>query len=193
MRKIPWWRTKRAAAATAGQEQRRHIEAAQLRHKTEGGAVERPEEHMQREPDRQIENDADHRRGHRGKSARQSRHVLQALDIGRARHDPQEARHESHPKSDDRRGHAAPKAAGETMARHVANEFGDQDQRPGRRLGEAETVDHLFRPEPAEILHRLLRHVAQDRIGAAEGDHRELREEQSDLRQRHGLGQSPGL
>jgi hypothetical protein len=53
---------------------------------------------------------------------------------------------------------------------HEADELGDHDQRPRRRLGHAEPVQHLARRQPAVVLHRLLRDVGEHRIGAAEGD-----------------------
>ena len=55
--------------------------------------------------------------------------VAQALDIGCARHDPQEAGNESHPERDERGSHPAPNAAGLAIAGDEADEFGDQDQR----------------------------------------------------------------
>ena len=53
---------------------------------------------------------------------------------------------------------------------------------PGRRLRHAEAVEHLARLEPAVVLDRLLRDIGQHRIGAAEGHHRHLAEEDGDLR-----------
>src|SRR5215472_17778727 len=45
------------------------------------------------------------------------------------------------------------------------------DQRAGRRLRHTETVEHFARLEPAMDFDRLLRHIGQNRIGAAECDH----------------------
>ena len=61
--------------------------------------------------------------------------------------------------------------------REEADELRHQDQRPGRGLGEAEPVDHLGRGHPVMRLDRLLRHVGEQRVGAAEAHHRELGEE----------------
>src|SRR5919199_3474101 len=52
---------------------------------------------------------------------------------------------------------------------------------PRRRLGHAEPVQHLARREPVVTLDGLLGDVGQHRVGAAEGDHRHLGEEQGDL------------
>ena len=57
----------------------------------------------------------------------------------------------------------------------------DEYQGPRRRLGEAQAIDHFGGRQPMIVLYRLLSHVAQDRIGAAEGDDRKLREEERDL------------
>ena len=64
-----------------------------------------------------------------------------------------------------------------------ADELRHQDQRPGRRFREAEAVDHFRRGHPAIGRDRLLRHVGEQRIGAAEAHHRELGEEQADAGQ----------
>src|SRR5207302_5169944 len=53
-----------------------------------------------------------------------------------------------------------------------------------------EPVEHLAWPEPAISLDRLLRHVGEHRIGAAEGDDRHLREEQADLAE--GVAEAEG-
>ena len=51
-----------------------------------------PEHRMQREPDRQIENHADHGGGDRRQRARQSLVAAQGFDERRAEEDPEEAR-----------------------------------------------------------------------------------------------------
>ncbi len=73
--------------------------------------------------------------------------------------------------------------SGIAIGREEADELRHQDQRPRRRLGEAEAVDHFRRGHPAIGLDRLLRHVGEQRIGAAEAHDRELGEEQADARQ----------
>ena len=54
------------------------------------------------------------------------------------------------------------------------------DQRPRRRLREAQAHQHLAGLEPVIGLDRLLRHVGEHRIGAAEGDDRHLAVEGGD-------------
>ena len=71
--------------------------------------------------------------------------------------------------------------SGSAPGAEEADELRHLDQRAGQRLGEAQPVDHLRRAHPAVGLHRLLRHVGEQRIGAAEAHHRELGEEQADV------------
>ena len=73
------------------------------------------------------------------------------------------------------------KRAGIAEGGHEAHELQDHDQRSGRGLGHAEAVQHLARPKPVVVLDRLLRDIGQHRVGAAEGHHRHLREEDRDL------------
>ena len=58
-----------------------------------------------------------------------------------------------------------------------------QNERPRCGLGKAEAVDHFRRGHPVMRLDRLLRHVGQQRIGAAERHHRQLGEEHADADQ----------
>ena len=141
------------------------------------------EQHVQREPDRQIEDDADHRGGDGGERAGEPPVAAQFLDERRAGEDPQHRRHEGHPggqrraeqAGDERRERRRLAESGEE-----ADELRHQDQRARRRLGKAERVDHFRRRHPAVRLDHLLRHVGQHRIGAAEGHHRELGEKYAD-------------
>ena len=141
------------------------------------------EQHVQREPDRQIEDDADHRGGDGGERAGQPPVAAQFLDERRAGEDPQHRRHEGHPggqrraeqAGDQRRERRRLAEGGEE-----ADELRHQDQRARRRLGKAERVDHFRRRHPAVRLDHLLRHIGQHRIGAAEGHHRELGEKYAD-------------
>jgi hypothetical protein len=55
------------------------------------------EQHVQPEPQGEIEDDADDGRGDGGERGRQRLVLAQALDVGRAEEDPQEARREGHP------------------------------------------------------------------------------------------------
>ena len=66
------------------------------------------------------------------------------------------------------------------MGRDIGHIFDDEDERSGRRLGEAETVDHLTRRQPAARLDDLLREIGKDRIGAAKGYDGELGEKHRD-------------
>jgi hypothetical protein len=77
-----------------------------------GPAVSSPtvcEQHVQREPDSEVGDDADDRRRHRRERACKPADVAHRLDIGRAGEDPKEARHESEP---DRRQAAGDVARG---------------------------------------------------------------------------------
>ena len=65
--------------------------------------------------------------------------------------------------------------------RQEADELHHHDQRPRGGLGHAEPVEHLAGLEPAIGLDRLLRHVGEHGIGAAEGDDGHLREEDADI------------
>ena len=111
--------------------------------------------------------------------------AAQRLDEGRAEEDPQEARHEGHPGGEQaaqaRRRAAGGSAPGIAEGAHEADELDHHDQRPRRGLGHAEAVQHLAGLEPAVGLDRLLRDVGEHGVGAAEGDHRHLREEDGDL------------
>ena len=62
-----------------------------------------------------------------------------------------------------------------------AHELRHHDQRAGRGLGHAEPVQHLAGCHPVIVVDRLLGHVGQHGVGAAEGDHRHLAEEERDL------------
>ena len=73
--------------------------------------------------------------------------------------------------------------AGIAKRREEADELRHQDQRPRRRLSQAEAVDHLGRGHPAMGLDRLLRHIREQCVGAAEADDRELGEERADAHQ----------
>jgi hypothetical protein len=66
---------------------------------------------------------------------------------------------------------------------HEADELHDHDQRAGRGLGQAQAIQHLAGLEPAVGLDRLLRDVGQHGVGAAESNHRHLREEYGDVRE----------
>jgi hypothetical protein len=75
------------------------------------------------------------------------------------------------------------------VGRQESDELHDLDQRARRRLGQAESVEHLAGTQPAVVLDRLLRDVGEHRVRAAEGDGRHLREEQRDLREHVGAAE----
>lgn len=70
-----------------------------------------------------------------------------------------------------------------------ADEFGHENEGTWRRFGEAEPVKHLACAQPTIGLHRLLRHVGEHRIGAAEGHHGKLGEEQRGIRRDMGAAE----
>ena len=139
---------------------------------------------MQREPDRQIEDDADHGGGDRGQGAGELAVAAQLFDEGRAGKDPQHRRYESHPG-----GQRGAKQAGDERRKRrrfaergeEADELRHQNQWPRRGLGEAERVHHFRRRQPTVRLDHLLRHIGQHGISAAEGHHRELGEKYPDV------------
>jgi NitT/TauT family transport system permease protein len=155
-------------------------------HRSEPGFGHVAEQDVQREPDREVEDHADDRGGDGGKRAREPPVGAQLLDERRAGEDPQHRRHEGDPRGQRRAEDAGGDRAERqrvTIGGEEADELRHQDQRPGRRFGEAQAVDHLRRGHPAVSLDRLLRHVGEQCIGAAEAHHRELGEEQPDAGQ----------
>lgn len=70
------------------------------------------------------------------------------------------------------------------VAADEADESDDHDQRPGSRLAERQSVDHLCRTEPAVLDDRALVDVRQHRVRAAKGQQRRLAEEHAHLRER---------
>ena len=143
-----------------------------------------------REPDRQIEDHADHRGGDRRQRAREPLVAAQRLDEGRAEEDPEEAGDEGDPgrqQSAERGRQHRRQRAGIAIGGHEADELQHHDQRARRGLGHAEAVEHLARLQPVIMLDRLLGDIGQHRIGAAERHHRHLGEEQRDLAEHVGL------
>ena len=67
-------------------------------------------------------------------------------------------------------------------AREESHELGHEDERPRRGLGETEPIEHLARAQPPIRLDRLLGHIGQHRIGAAERDDGKLGKEERDVR-----------
>ena len=136
---------------------------------------------MEREPQRQVGDDSDHRRRHRGQRGAQARARAQPVDVGRAGEDPQKARREGRPQRDDGARDAPPERAAVPRGGEKADEAGDQDERSGRRFGQTQPVHHLARGQPAIGLHRVLRHVGEHGVGAAEGERGEHGKEARDL------------
>ncbi len=91
---------------------------------------------------------------------------------------------EGHPGREEAAGSAGQERivpAGLAEGAEETDELEDHDQRPRRGLGHPETVEHLGGREPSVGAHRLLRHVGEHGIGAAEGDQSHLREEDADV------------
>ena len=111
--------------------------------------------------------------------------AAQRLDEGRAEEDPQEAGHEGHPgreqPAERRRPAAAAALPGSRKAPMKPTNCTTMISGPGVVSAMPEAVQHLARLQPAIGLDRLLRHVGQHRVGAAEGHHRHLGEEDGDL------------
>lgn len=70
-------------------------------------------------------------------------------------------------------------AAGIAERAHERHELDDHDQRAGRRLGKGEAAHHLARCQPPVDRDRLMGHVGEHSVGAAEGDQGGAREEQA--------------
>ena len=142
---------------------------------------------MQAEPDREVQDDADHRRGDRRERGCEAHVIPQPLDVGSAEEDPEEARQEGRPRRDrraERGGEERRQRSGMLPRADEADELQHHDERPRRRLGEAQAIEHLAGLEPAVMLHRLLRDVWQHGIRAAESDERGLAEKQPLAHQR---------
>ena len=105
--------------------------------------------------------------------------VAQLLDPRRTKEDEQEARHERDPHRDGRAEDSSEQRGqrtGVVVRGEEADELHDHDQRTRGCLGEPKPGDHVLGTNPAVVIHRLLRHVPEDRVGAAEGEHRSLGE-----------------
>src|ERR1700730_5635574 len=77
---------------------------------------------------------------------------------------------------------SVPASIGESApGRHEAHELQDHDQRPRRRPRHPKPIEHLARFEPAVVLDCLLGDIREHRVGAAEGHHGHLAEEDGDL------------
>ena len=111
-------------------------------------SVDLAEQDVQREPHREIEDHADHRRGDRRQRPGEPAIAAQVLDERRAGKDPQQRRRERHPGRHRGAEHGRDQRRerrGIAESRQEANELGHQDERPRRGLGKAEAVDHLGR------------------------------------------------
>ena len=82
-----------------------------------------------------------------------SRVLAQPLDVGRAEEDPEEARRERDPGGEqrpERSGEQWVERAGSPIGGNEAHELQHEDERPRRRLGQPQAIDHLARRKPAE-------------------------------------------
>ena len=101
---------------------------------------------MQREPNRQIEDDADHGGGDRRQRTRKALVAAQPLDERRAEKDPEKARRERDPgreQSAKRAGQHRRQRAGIAIGGHEADELKHHDQRTRRGLGHTEAIQHF--------------------------------------------------
>ena len=123
------------------------------------------EQHVQAEPERQVGDDADHRRGDGRERARQPAHAAHRLDIGRAGEDPQEARHEGEPERDQRAGQ--PPASGSSPAaarrrgsrrRPAPGSAARASFRQGRARSASRRAAASDRPPPPAARRRRARH-----------------------------------
>src|SRR5262245_29041282 len=139
---------------------------------------------VDREPDGEVQDYADHRRGNGGERGIERLVAPQRLDKRRPEENPEKAGGERHPGGEqaaERSGHHGRERTGIAVRRNEAHELQHHDQRPRSGLGHSETIEHLPRLEPAVIFDRLLRDIGEYRIGAAERHHRHLAEEHGDL------------
>ena len=104
----------------------------------------------------------------------------QGFDKRRPDEDEEEARHEGDPGRDrgaEQGGGPRIERARVAISGDEADELQDHHQRARCRFGEGESVDHLARLHPGEILDRTLGDIGEHRIGSAERDHSRLTEE----------------
>ena len=135
---------------------------------------------MDGKDDGQVQDHADHGGGDAGQRRVQAAPSPQSLDVGRAQEDPQEAGSEGGPHRDRR-----PQGAGDlgressrvAKGAEVPDEFGDHDERSRCRLRQAQAVEHVAGLEPAVFVDGGLVDVREHGVGAAEGNHRRLAEE----------------
>ena len=141
--------TESSSAHQSRLDDHRHVERQAVAAHRRGLA----EQGVQREPDREVQDHADHRGGDRRQRAGERLVAAQPLDEGRAEEDPEEARREGHPgreQAAERAGQHRRQRAGIAEGGQEADELQHHDQRPGRGLGHAEAVEHLARLQPAD-------------------------------------------
>ena len=111
------------------------------------------EQHVQHEPEREVEDHADHRGGDRGERARKPVVGAQLLDERRAGEDQQHRRHEGDPGrqcgTDDAGGDGRERLGG-AIGAEKADELRHLDERPGQGFGQAQAVHHLRGGHPAD-------------------------------------------
>ena len=140
---------------------------------------------VQREPDREVEDHADHRRGDRRQRAVERSCCRASTSMKGA---PRKIQRKQGVKVTQvaSRPPSVPASIGDSVpgSRNAAmkpDELQHHDQRAGRGFGHAEAVEHLAGLEPAVVLDRLLGDIGEHRVGAAERHHRHLAEEDGDL------------
>ncbi len=148
-------------------------------------------QNMQREPDSEVRDHADHAGGDCRQSAGQCRMGPQPLNDWRTQEHEHEAWRERHPERQHRGDDAARRAGqwpGRPKAGEEADELQNQDQRTRCRFREAKTREHLRGRQPVIRLDRVLRDIGEHRVSTADGDNRHLGEEPGDVRERAADG-----
>src|SRR5690606_9625068 len=101
-----------------------------------------------------IEDDANYCGRDCGKGCSQSWLGVDALEVGGGNEDPQKAGGERGPQCHNRakRSHEQRWSAAVAIGGEKSDKLRDQDEWTGRRLREAESIDHLARLEPPVML-----------------------------------------
>ena len=135
---------------------------------------DRGEQHVQGEPDGEVQDHADDRGGDGAPAPRAKALLARSASTNGA---PRKIQRKQGVKVTQvvRRppsvaGQQRRQGTGLAEGGQKADELRDHDQRPGRRLGHAEAVQHLAWLQPVIVLDRLLGDIGQYRVGAAEGD-----------------------
>jgi hypothetical protein len=141
---------------------------------------------VERKPQAQIGDHADNRGGHQRQRALEQVRPFQPFEPRCERKHPQKARRKRDPGGQQRAqqpGDQRGERCGRAGCRQIADKLRDHDQRAGRGFGQPQPVGHFGRGQPVLRAHRLLRHIGEHGIGAAERDHRQLGKKHPDLPQ----------